>query len=145
MSQFFLEKLIVTHEKILVPSYSFGIFIGVYWFEHCYLNFFHIGCFLMYNYLKLNLNLISKVKLPETFSSFLYAAMIWISQSTVLIHIETWIFLACYRYMFALLYKTKTVILAYEIKFQFKCTNLFISKYTSQHTVKENFKLKCYI
>ena len=67
--------------------------------------------------------------------SFLYAAMIWISQPTAAMHIETWDFLGCYRYIFALLYKTKAVISAYEIKFQFNCANLYISKYTSQYTV----------
>ena len=43
--------------------------------------------------------------------------MIWISQPTLVMHIETWSFLGCYRYIFVLLYKTKTVISAYEIKF----------------------------
>ena len=63
--------------------------------------------------------------------------MIWISQPTVVIHVETWNFLGVYRYIFAVLYKTKAVISAYEIKFQFNCTNLCISKYTSQHIVWE--------
>ena len=50
-------------------------------------------------------------------------------------HIETLNFLGCYRYIFALLYKTKTVISAYEIKFQFNCTNVYNSKCTSQHII----------
>ena len=61
--------------------------------------------------------------------------MIWISQPALVMHIQTWSFLGCYRHIFALLYKTKTVISAYEIKFQFNCTNLYISKYISQHVV----------
>ena len=71
---------------------------------------------------------------------FLYAAMIWIGQPTVVMHIEILNFLGFYRYIFALLYKTKAVISAYEIKFQFNCTVLYISKYTTQI-----FKLKRYI
>ena len=55
--------------------------------------------------------------------------MLWISQPTVVIHYQTWNFLGCCTYIFALLYKTKAVILAYEIKFQFNCTNLYISKH----------------
>ena len=64
------------------------------------------------------------------FSSFLYAGMIWISQPAVVMHIETWNFLWCYRYMFVLPYKTKAFISAYDIKCQFNCANLYISKCT---------------
>ena len=64
-----------------------------------------------------------------------HAAMIWISQPTVVMYIETWYFLGCYRCIFALLYKTKAIISAQEIKFEFNCINLHISKYTSQHIV----------
>ena len=48
--QFFLERQNVTHEKILVSSYSFMNFISVNCFKDCCLNFFNIGCFLMFNY-----------------------------------------------------------------------------------------------
>ena len=34
----------------------------------------------------------------DTFASFLYAAMIWKNQPTVVMHIKTWYFLGCYRY-----------------------------------------------
>ena len=57
--------------------------------------------------------------------------MIWINQPTVVMHIKTLNFLGWYGYIIELLYKTKKIISAYEIKFQFKCTNLYISKYTS--------------
>ena len=50
---------------------------------------------------------------------------------TVVIHIKTWNFLGCY----VLLYGTKAVISAYEIKFQFNYAKLYISEYTSQHIV----------
>ena len=63
--------------------------------------------------------------------SFLYAG-IWISQPTV---VKLEIFEDVRDTSQTLLYKTKAVISAYEIKNQFKSTNLYISKYTSQHTV----------
>ena len=65
----------------------------------------------------------------KTILSFLYASL---NKSTYCrLHIETWNFLGCYRYIFALLYKTKAVISASEIKFQLNCTNLYILKYAS--------------
>ena len=49
----FTRKTNCPPQKILVFSYSFVNFISVNCFEDWCLNFFNIGCFLMYNYLKL--------------------------------------------------------------------------------------------
>ena len=40
--------------------------------------------------------------ISDRFASFLYAAMIWVSQSTVIMHIETWNLLGCDRYIIGL-------------------------------------------
>ena len=130
LSQFFLERPILAHKKILVYSCSFVNFISVNCFEDCCLNFNNIGCFLMYNYFKFfsfNHNCHKKNKKDDSF-----VCCYDMNKSTYCSN-AYWNFLGCYRYIFALLYKTKAVISAYEIKFQFICTNLYISKYTSQH------------
>ena len=74
------------------------------------LNFFNIGCFLMYNYLKLlsfNDNCLQK-KNKDNFVTFFAKNLlnaIWISQPTAVMHIETWVILWA-NLILLLLYKT---------------------------------------